>query len=60
MNEIKKKNEYLYKNIRRKININAFFEEQAINFSFDEISNYISDIDLISKYTSPSMDNRRA
>ena len=41
LKEIKNKNEYLYKNIRRKINIYSLFEEQAINFEFDEISNYI-------------------
>ena len=50
LKEIKNKNEYLYKNIRRKININSLFEEQIINFAFDEISNYISEIELVSKY----------
>ena len=50
LEDIKKKNEYLFKNMRRKININSFFEEQAINLKYDKISNYSSDIELLSKY----------
>ena len=50
LKKIKNKNEYLYKNIRRKININSFYEEQVLTSRIDKISNYSSDIEFLSKY----------
>ena len=50
LKKINNKNEYLFKNIRQKINIDCLFEEQIISLKIDKISKFCSDMELISKY----------